>query len=366
MAAFTAGNIVVYRVGGVAGTSTSGTAGTAGTAALSSAATQVFLDEYTPSGTLVQSIALPTTTSGANLAFTDSGSATSAGLISDAGNGSSILLSGYDDPVGTAGVTGSSASTVPRVIGIVSASGQVDTSTSLGTTYDSGNNARSAASADGTNLYAGTGVGIGYTTDGGTTTPTATNAVNTRQVEVVNGQLYYGTSSGTAGIYSAGTGTPTAAGQTSTLVAASASPYGFTFAHLGPTAGTTPDTLYVADSTNGIEKFTFNGTAYVASGTVALANVTGVTATVSGGTVTLYATTPTAISTLVDASGFNGTLTGAPTTLVTAAANTAFRGDALAPTAPVCFASGTRIRAVRDGRRGRTWRWSTCASATSR
>jgi hypothetical protein len=40
---FTAGNIVVYRVGD-------------GTAALGSTATAVFLDEYTPSGTLVQSV----------------------------------------------------------------------------------------------------------------------------------------------------------------------------------------------------------------------------------------------------------------------------------------------------------------------
>src|SRR5262249_17571744 len=63
-ASFTSGNLVVYRVGD-------------GSAALGSGATAVFLDEYTPGGVLVQSIALPTTISGANRRLTASGSATS-------------------------------------------------------------------------------------------------------------------------------------------------------------------------------------------------------------------------------------------------------------------------------------------------
>lgn len=46
MAGFTPGNLVVYRVG-------------TGSGSLSSVGTPVFLDEYTPLGTLVQSIALP-------------------------------------------------------------------------------------------------------------------------------------------------------------------------------------------------------------------------------------------------------------------------------------------------------------------
>ena len=51
-AGFTPGDIVVERVGN-------------GGAALSSASQAVFLNEYTPTGTLVQSIALPTAVSGA-------------------------------------------------------------------------------------------------------------------------------------------------------------------------------------------------------------------------------------------------------------------------------------------------------------
>src|SRR5688572_4352462 len=96
-ASFTPGNLVVYRVGD-------------GSAALSSAATVVFLDEYTPAGVLVQSIAVPTTTSGANRRLTASGSSTTEGLLTRSTDGQFILLTGYDAAVGTAAVAGTTAS----------------------------------------------------------------------------------------------------------------------------------------------------------------------------------------------------------------------------------------------------------------
>src|SRR4051812_24363275 len=65
---FTLGNLVVYRVGD-------------GSAALAATATAVFLDEYTPTGTLVQSIAMPTVVSGANKRLTASGTATTEGFL---------------------------------------------------------------------------------------------------------------------------------------------------------------------------------------------------------------------------------------------------------------------------------------------
>src|SRR5262245_50006387 len=67
-ASFAPGNLVVLRIG-------------AGGGALSSAATPVFLDEYTPAGGLVQSIPLPTAVSGSNRILTNSGSATSEGAL---------------------------------------------------------------------------------------------------------------------------------------------------------------------------------------------------------------------------------------------------------------------------------------------
>jgi hypothetical protein len=98
----TQGNLVVVRIGD-------------GTGALTSAATPVFLDEYTTSGTLVQTTALPTTPSGLNRAMTNSGVATSEGNLNQSVDGRYLLLAGYHAPVGTASVAASSTTTVARV-----------------------------------------------------------------------------------------------------------------------------------------------------------------------------------------------------------------------------------------------------------
>ena len=62
---FTAGNIVVLRVGD-------------GSAALTTAATPIYLEEYTPGGTLVQTIAAPTSTVGSNRQITATGTSGSS------------------------------------------------------------------------------------------------------------------------------------------------------------------------------------------------------------------------------------------------------------------------------------------------
>src|SRR5688500_7710791 len=67
-AAFTPGNVVIYRVGD-------------GIAALTGNGSAVFLDEYTPAGTLVQSVAMPTTASGNQRQLIAGGTATAEGLV---------------------------------------------------------------------------------------------------------------------------------------------------------------------------------------------------------------------------------------------------------------------------------------------
>ena len=94
-AALTSGNLVVYRMGD-------------GSAALSSNGTAVFLDEYTTAGALVQSIAVPTTTVGAQHRAVSSGTATSEGWLTRSADGQYLLFPGYDAAVGTASITGSS------------------------------------------------------------------------------------------------------------------------------------------------------------------------------------------------------------------------------------------------------------------
>ena len=62
-APFTAGNVVIYRVGD-------------GIGSLVNTGNPVFLDEYTPAGVLVQSIAMPTVVIGLNRRLVASGIAT--------------------------------------------------------------------------------------------------------------------------------------------------------------------------------------------------------------------------------------------------------------------------------------------------
>ncbi len=80
--ALTPGNLVIYRVG-------------TGAAALSNAAQPVFLDEYTPAGTLVQSLALPTAVNGSNRRLAASGTATSEGLLSRSADGQYLIVPGH-------------------------------------------------------------------------------------------------------------------------------------------------------------------------------------------------------------------------------------------------------------------------------
>src|SRR4051794_34133122 len=80
--AFLPGDLVIYRVGD-------------GTHALANTGNAVFLDEYTTSGTLVQSVPVPTVAGGSNLPMVASGTATSEGLLSLSPNGQYLAFTGY-------------------------------------------------------------------------------------------------------------------------------------------------------------------------------------------------------------------------------------------------------------------------------
>src|SRR5260221_1542897 len=157
-AAFTPGDIVVCRFGD-------------GVASLNSNAATVFLDEYTPAGSLVQSILMPTTTSVPNKRLTASRSATTEGLITRSADGRYLIVPGYDAAVSTGSISTSTSALVNRVIGRIDASGTIDTSTAL-TDAISGGNPRGATSSTGTDFYlSGTSAagGIRYATLGANT-----------------------------------------------------------------------------------------------------------------------------------------------------------------------------------------------------
>jgi predicted extracellular nuclease len=331
---FTPGDLVVYRVGD-------------GSGSLLSTGNAVFLDEFAPGGTLVQSIPLPTAAAGSNRRLIASGTATSEGLLTRSTDGLYVLLTGYDAAIPTAGLAGTSGTTVARVVGRVDVAGNVDTTTGL-SDLASGNNPRGAASSNGFDLWVSGGAGgVRYATLGASTsTQLSTTVTNIRAVEIFDGQLYSSDSSGTAvRLGTVGAGLPTTSGQSIVnlpgIPSSAGSPYAFFFADLD---GLVPgvDTLYVADDGAGIQKYSLVSATWTLNGTVGTSSETyrSLTGVVQGASVTLYATRKGGggaagggeLVALTDSSGHNGSFAALPILLATAAPNTAFRGVALAPT----------------------------------
>ncbi len=334
-APFTGGNLVVCRVGAIGG------------GALGSAATAVFLDEYTIAGVLVQSIPLPTADAGANQILTVSGSATSECLMTRSADARYLLLIGYDAAVGTASITTSSTTggtPILRVVARVGNDGVVDTSTT--TTSFSGGNPRGATSSNGTDIWlSGSNTGAVYTTFGASGAGTilaSTPTANLRTINIFGGQLYVSSASSTIRLATVGTGLPTTAGQSITNLpgfpTSGGSPYNYFFADLtAAVAGV--DTVYVADDGAGLQKYSLVGGNWITNGAVVLPAIRGLTGIqLAGPVVNLYATgTATNANTLLtytDATGYNVTPVYTATTIATASANTAFRGIAFAPLSP--------------------------------
>jgi hypothetical protein len=327
----TPGDVVVYRVG-------------TGAAALSSSGTQVFLDEYEPSGKFVETLSLPTVANGSNKPLVASGSATSEGLLTLSGDDNWLMATGYDASLGTAKVGETKATSTPRTVARISAGGEINTTTAL-TDAANENNIRSAVTSNGTNIWVGGAAGGVRFTTLGSSTSTSLNETdkNVREVSIVDGQLYTSadpTKAGALTIATVGSGLPSTATQTLAnlpFATAPKEPYAYSLLTLG--LGTTPDTLYLADNEAGaVVKYGLVEGKWVKQGSVTLTGVTGLTANDAGGIVSIFATSsgsagtgPGVLSEITDSSGIGGTLSGTATTIATTPANEAFRGVAFAP-----------------------------------
>jgi hypothetical protein len=313
-APLTNGNLVIYRVGD-------------GVATLGTTAAAVFIDEYTPAGTLVQSIAVPST--GAT-ALTATGNSTTEGNLNVAPNGS-VIFTGYRRDAAAA------VGTATRLIGTLDAAGNVSTFT---TTYATGSAPRSATT-DGTVYYISGAGGVAYIGDTSTGTITTIDTRNSRQVSLGNigGNANTlvaanGSTAITGKVQSYGV-LPTATTAATPLVSETTADavQGFFLADLSPSVAGA-DTIYLLSTVAGrLRKYTSDGTTWTLTGEIATTaqNVAGV---VSGSNVTLYTTTGAALSTLTDASGYNGTLAGTLTSVATAGTNTGFRGVAIVSVVP--------------------------------
>jgi len=200
-APFAAENLIIYRVGD-------------GTGPLTANGNPVFLDEYTPTGVLVQSIPLPTEVSGADRQLIASGTAVLEGQITLSVDNQFLVMTGYAANLGgSTALAGTTATAVNRVIGLVDVLGTINTTTAL-SNFASTDSPRSAVSVDGTRFW-GTGGNGGVRTAllGATTatimTGSPTNFVTGREVGIFNGQLYVSSASGAFfGVNTVGTGLP--------------------------------------------------------------------------------------------------------------------------------------------------------------
>ena len=335
---FGPGNFVVVRVGD-------------GSGALTTAATAVFLDEYTPAGVLVQTIDLPTSVSGNNRILTASGNATSEMNLTRSVDGRYLVLTGYSAAPGTPSVSATASVDVSRVIGRIAADGTYDTSTSTADAFST-SNIRAAVTTDGQAFYAvGGNSGVRYVPLGSVSN-TQLNAAptNIRFVNIAGGNLYISSASNPyIGLSQVGTGLPTTMSQSVTVLpgfpatAAGSSPYAFYFADLSSSVAGV-DVVYVVDdrtnASGGIQKWSLVSGAWVLNGTItgspapALRGLNGMTS--SGGVVSLVATGSSGLYFISDNAGYNAapSVSALSAPIASAAANTAFRGVSFAPLTP--------------------------------
>ena len=317
-------------------------------AALSGTSTAGFVDEYTPAGTLVQQIPMPTAASGSNLPLTTSGSAASEGEITVSPNGQYVAIPGYDAAPGVASIASTTATADPREVGILTVStGALNTSTTLGTTAFSGNNPRSAVTTDGNSIWAGGGeaprlprAASGIPLSAAPPRPVLFSAISGKLMSITGSSTsvqrpQQRPPSSASALSDPASQRPVPRQLRSLPVltrAASGTPYAYVMESLGGTNN--PDTIYVADTTVGIQKYSLVGSTWSETGSIALPNVTGIAAADVDGTVDIYATIPGAIYSYVDSTGYDGTITGSATSIASAPTNTAFRGIGIIPSVP--------------------------------
>jgi cysteine-rich repeat protein len=328
-APFTPGNVAVYRVG-------DGAAGLVNTGA------PVFIDEFTPIGAFVQSVALPTAASAPNNALIASGTATSEGMLTRSLDKRALVLTGYNRALGGSGsLSNTTGATVPRTVAWVDYTGGIDTTTAL-IDFSDGNNPRSAAAIDGSTFWVTGGAGGLRSAALGATTSTqlSTTVTNLRQVSLFGSSNDVFVSSSSGSVIRIGKLTGATLVNEPGIPSTGTSPYSFFMADLdAAVAG--DDVMYVAlDDAGALTKYSLVAGTWVTNGVVGSdQDYRGLTGVVTGGLVTLYSTRLGGsaaagggqLVSLVDSSGYNGAFAGTPTLLATAAPNTAFRGVALAP-----------------------------------
>lgn len=345
---FTAGNLVVYRIGD-------------GSSTLSTNADKVFLDEYTPSGVLVQSIQMPST----GQKITMAGGIVDGGYLTLSANGKYLVVPGWNADLGT---SLSSVTASNRSVALVDFNGLVN-SINVVTGNPTLSPINGAASNDGNNIWMIGGTEVEQILNGSNTSNSvASLSSSSFAVSIAGGGLYASTNINASPLVQIGSGLPTTAGQTFTNLPGIPSrtrPRQFAFADLSNSVPGN-DVLYLASqnplSPGGIQKYSLVNGSWVSNGQVGTTaeSYAGLTISVTANGVTIFATRQGGNSSgvkggelvkLVDNTGYNGTLTGTPTVLasVASADTKSFRGIALVPQPSLFTPGNIAVYRVGDG-----------------
>lgn len=306
-------------------------------AVLNTSAFPVFVEERTSTdGTVLRTIAMPTTDGGA---FTLTGNGTTEGALATSADGKYVTVGGYGANPGTANLGTSSSATYKRVFGRIDKAGMLDATTR--TNAFNTTPIRGVATDDGSGFWATGGVtGVVYAALGAATATTiSTTVTNNRSVAVFGNQLYASTSIGAYRVYSIGNGLPKTGTQVGSNLAGVTGNTPGSFALLDVDSMVTGvDALYVADEratpNGGVQKWTSNGTTWMLVTTFndsLNAGCSNVTATKLGNEVHVICASlesPTRLVRYVD-DGKN--MMPSATVLATAQTGTAFRGVAISP-----------------------------------
>jgi hypothetical protein len=311
---FSTGNIAVYSKG-------------SGAAALGNTATQINIVELS-SSTLNQPTPVQTVNISTPLDLWTSGTATSTGYLKLSPN-NSLTFTGHVG-VGSGNIN---TNTARAAAAINLATGAA----SLATTYTgtSGNQTRSAVTSNGTDYYIADQGGI---FQNGGAAPALLG--NFRGTQIINNQSYVGQQSGTATNIQVSATNPALPGGAAPTITGLAGLTNSTTVQdfiLLSTTGGAPDLLYTS-TTTGINKFSFDGTNWVAQGSTAITGGTfGITARLNAisGFDIFYttgsgATAANRLEFQTDSAAFNATIAlGGANVLYTAPANTTLAGIAL-------------------------------------
>jgi hypothetical protein len=291
-----------------------------------SSAGPITIRELTTSGSTVQSLAVNSGSGGGQLTAT----ATSEGQISLNASRDSWTLGVYMPPFsGTGSLAKRTSAEAARGFMTISTSGSVSaTATPLtigGSTAYSGQNIRSGVRSGSDLWFAGSdGANAGIVAySGSSTLATRVQNVNARVVQVIDGSLYYSTGAGATGLhrYAGLPGGPASATAWLTGVAGQGSnPYDFAVAASG-------STVYVADASIGVQKFTFNGSAWAHAYDFTSSGAYGLAVDFAAPAPRLFWTTPTEVFTAID----TGSAAVGMSIASISSASGAFRGLDLVP-----------------------------------